>query len=66
MAGIDSFMDTPNVLVSDNGDITRFLTAGTTKPSNWKGFVQVDVPGCSAFTFWKKAPSPKSKASGAD
>ena len=53
MARIDAFMRSDNVIVSVNGDITRFLTAGTPKPSSWKGFVQVDVPGCSVSNMEK-------------
>jgi RHS repeat-associated protein len=65
MAPIDTFIAGNNVLVSENGEITRFLSAGTKKPSSWKNFVQVDVPGCSAFTFWKEVadqPTTKSPA----
>ena len=32
--------------------------AGTQKPADWVDFVQVKVPGCNAFTFWKKEPKP--------
>ena len=58
MSKIDDFI-TGNGIVSSDGSLIRFHDKSISKPPSWGDeFVEVPVPGCDSFKFYKKVPKP--------
>ncbi len=62
MAKIDDFI-TSNGIGSSDGSVIRFHDKSISKPKDWGDeFVEVPVPGCDNFKFYKEVPkAPKNK-----
>lgn len=58
MSKIDDFIGSSGIGSSD-GSVIRFHDTSISKPSSWGDeFVEVPVPGCDKFKFYKKVPKP--------
>lgn len=58
MSKIDDFI-TSNGIGSSDGSVIRFHDKSISKPTSWGDeFVEVRVPGCTDFKFYKKVPKP--------
>jgi hypothetical protein len=61
MSKIDAFISRGGIK-SDDGSLIRFHDKSIAKPPSWGDeFVEVPVPGCDSFTFYKKVPMPPKK-----
>lgn len=62
IAKIDTYVKGNNVLVSDDGSITRFHDISIEKPADWgDSFVEVSKPGCTKLKFYKFVQKNKGK-----